>query len=299
MGLGATLLWAGGHPGGAIMWLMVGVLGPALWLGFGFVLMRVVALRSGISGEVAWRDIGRAWLGEVGASTRVFQWRQPWRSAAVQDVWPEVGKLRPGALLVHGYLCNRGFWNPWLRQMSERGFSVAAVNLEPIWAGLDEYAATLEAAYVRWEESGEPAPWLVAHSMGGLVVRAWLRSRPEPPRIAGVVTLGTPHHGTWLASWGHAINVRQMRPHSAWLRRLEEDERQGLGLGAFTPSQVLCVYSPCDSIVFPSPLAQDERWPSWCVHASGHVALAEQPEVLQRVMEQIERMEHRMPVERG
>jgi triacylglycerol esterase/lipase EstA (alpha/beta hydrolase family) len=43
-------------------------------------------------------------------------------------------------------------------------------------------------------------PVIVAHSMGGLATRAWLRAFSADARVHRVITLGTPHGGTWLGA---------------------------------------------------------------------------------------------------
>ena len=68
-------------------------------------------------------------------------------------------------------------------------------------------------------------PMLVCHSMGGLAARAWLRDA-DPARVHRIVTIGTPHRGTWLARFGRTVNGRQMRMGGEWLRKLE-GERAG------------------------------------------------------------------------
>lgn len=58
-----------------------------------------------------------AWWGEVGSAARVFFWSQPFRSHAVPDRLTYAGLPGTGIVLVHGFVCNRGIWNPWLRRL--------------------------------------------------------------------------------------------------------------------------------------------------------------------------------------
>ena len=60
---------------------------------------------------------------------------------------------------------------------------------------------------------------LVGHSMGGLVSRAYLR-RYGSARVAGLVTLGTPHRGSMLAWVLGGESVSQLRPDCQWLAAL-------------------------------------------------------------------------------
>jgi hypothetical protein len=67
--------------------------------------------------------------------------------------------------------------------------------------------------------------------------------------VHGVVTVGSPHHGTWLGRFGHAPNAQQVRWQSRWL----------LQLAAAEPAQryrrFTCFWGHCDNIVFPASTA--------------------------------------------
>ena len=58
--------------------------------------------------------------------------------------------------------------------------------------------------------------------MGGLAVRRWLAETGAAgdARIHHVVTIATPHRGTWLARWAVSRNSREMRIDSPWQRQL-------------------------------------------------------------------------------
>jgi hypothetical protein len=85
----------------------------------------------------------------------------------------------------------------------ERGYTSADTQVDIRESGrrLRELLERLQ-----FEHPGVPID-LIAHSQGGLVVRSALgdeldRLDPRTPRIAHVVTLGTPHHGANLATAG-------------------------------------------------------------------------------------------------
>lgn len=234
-------------------------------------------------GVAPWSTAGllRAMAGEWRSATAVFGWRQPWawRHQPTVATVATVSAPPRGVLLVHGYLCNRGLWRHWHRALAQRGHAVEAVNLEPVWDSIDAYVPTLEAAVTRLTAlTGQP-PLVVAHSMGGLAVRAWLRAGADNGgRVAHVVTIGTPHQGTWLARWGLGTNVGEMQLASPWLRELaaaEPPQRANL----FT-----CWHSAGDHIVFPLGTAVLPGSAARELPHVGHVALVDDPRVLADVL---------------
>jgi pimeloyl-ACP methyl ester carboxylesterase len=239
----------------------------------------------------------RAWLSELPVSAAVFGWRQPWRWRTHPDVGAPAPESAPafssspsvsavacprGVLLVHGYLCNRGLWNRWLPVLAQRGHAVVALNLEPVFGSIDEYAPLLDEAITRLTQATGRPPLVVAHSMGGLAVRAWMRAHPgADQRVVHVVTIGTPNQGTWLARWGQGRNARQMRQQSDWLQTLARAEPP-LRSQRFT-----CWHSSGDNIVFPLgtavlPGSQTRHLPD-----VGHVALVDHPEVMAHTLVQL------------
>lgn len=220
----------------------------------------------------------RAWFTEILAAPRVFLWQQPFRSQAVPDHVAPAAAGRRGIVFIHGFVCNRGYWNPWLRRLRGSGHAYAAVNLEPVFGTIDDYVPTIEAAVQRVTAASGLPPLLVCHSMGGLAARAWLRACNADARVHGVVTIGTPHHGTWLARSSPAVNGRQMRLHSAWLRQLAQDE----------PPQrcrlYTCYYSNTDNIVFPASTATLAGADNRLLPGLPHVALGSEPRLMREVL---------------
>ncbi|WP_076998509.1 alpha/beta fold hydrolase [Variovorax sp. KK3] len=207
----------------------------------------------------------RAWLAESLIAPRVFCWEQPFRSRAVPDHLPQTNGRR-GVVLIHGFLCNRGFWNPWLRALRERNNAFIAVNLEPVFGSIDHHVTTIDAAVQRVTSATGKPPILICHSMGGLAARAWLRAADGSARVHRIVTIGTPHRGTWLARFGRTANGREMRIGGEWMRRIEGKDAQSV---RFT-----CWYSNCDNIVFPISTATITGADNRLAHARGHVEMA-------------------------
>jgi len=213
------------------------------------------------------RALFKAWWGEVVTGLRVFGWRQPFRSRVWQDELAD-SRNRRGVLLVHGFVCNRGLWNPWMQRLRETGTPYVAVDLEPVFGSIDGYVATIDSAMRRLEEATAMAPVIVAHSMGGLAIRAWLRQRDAAQRVHSIVTIATPHSGTWLARFAMTENARQMRQDSRWLQALGADE------SASTRALFTCYFGHCDNIVFPAHNAMLPGANNHHVPGVAHVHLA-------------------------
>src|SRR5215217_1470464 len=105
-------------------------LGYAWILAFEFALMLIFGAE-GRGRRPTLFQIARAWWGEVLSTPQVFCWRQPWRFDAEPDWLPH--SSRPSVLLVHGFFCNRGFWNPWMVRLRAASIPHMAVSLEPMF----------------------------------------------------------------------------------------------------------------------------------------------------------------------
>jgi pimeloyl-ACP methyl ester carboxylesterase len=222
----------------------------------------------------------RAWLGEIVASLRTFFYAQIRYGA--RPLPSGAGYDRVPVLLVHGYFCNRGIWHPFARWLAERGHAVDSVNLEPVFGPIDDYVPLVEAAVERLRvRTGAERVAVVAHSMGGLAVRAFLAQHGSGA-IDAVVTLGTPHRGTWLARFGYGRNVSQMRLDSGWLRELAAREA-GQPRAPFT-----VILSHHDNIVAPQSIQTLQGARTIELTARGHVELAYDRGVWARALEAIE-----------
>lgn len=250
--------------------------GYALFLGVEFLLLAWVQQAEPIPPATAGQLL-RAWWGEVLSAPAVFCWRQPFRANAEPDNLDLVLAERRGLVFVHGFVCNRGFWNPWMKRMRQHGVPFVAVNLEPLFGSISRYADTVEIAVARLEAATGQPPVIVAHSMGGLAVRAWLQKFEADHRVHRIVTVGTPHSGTWLARYGRTVNSREMSLNSPWLT----------DLAAQSPHQrhtlFTCFYSNCDNIVFPASTATLVGADNRHVPATAHVHMAFQPAVFNEV----------------
>ena len=244
------------------------------WLGLQFVLMRRINRRDATPAAGRWALL-RAWLLEALTCTWVFGWLQPFAHRQQPDWLPPTPTGQRGVVLVHGFLCNRGVWLPWLPELRARGHAYVALTLEPAFGSVDDYVAAIDTAMRQVQAATGLPPVLVGHSMGGLAARAWLRTLAQPPaqRVHRILTLGTPHHGTWPARFSHTTNGMQVRLDSPWLQALAASE------GAAQRALFSCWYSDCDNIVYPTRSATLDGAENHLLHGLGHVHMLYAPQV--------------------
>ena len=263
-------------------WLLPGYSAQIAFAGLFFILFLYVPVlglqflavcrlnRDDPAPQASRTQLMRAWWGEAVLVPRIFIWRLPffWNQIPdeVNNAFAHRGKR--GVVFIHGFICNRGFWTPWLAHVKKHRRSFVALNLEPVFGSIEDYSGLIDQAVQRVAlDTGLP-PLVVCHSMGGLAVRAWLRHANGDHRVHHIITIGSPHHGTWLARFSLMTNGRQMHLSNDWLRQLEADEppeRYKL----FT-----CYYSNCDNIVFPASTATLAGADNRLITGTAHVALA-------------------------
>jgi triacylglycerol lipase len=226
----------------------------------------------------------RAWWRESVTGHAIFSWQQPFRAGLHADSLDDPqAKGKRAVVLVHGFFCNRGIWNAWCRRFKAEGVPYIALTLEPPLASIDDYAATIDDAVRRAADATGLPPLLVGHSMGGLAIRAWWRAQGDAAdaRVHSVITIGSPHQGTFTANMAKGLNARQMRLRSPWLAALaqtEPPERR---------ARFTCFYSHCDNISMPSSTGALPGADNRHLDGQPHVALAFAPEVIDEVLRRV------------
>lgn len=216
----------------------------------------------------------RTMLRETLAMWRMFGWLMPLPLCTRRK-----GHGTP-IVFVHGFICNAGVWQPMMRWLARRsGASMRAISLYPVLGDIDDYAAQLQRAVDDLcRRSSEPRVMLVGHSMGGLVIRRYLR-RFGGAQVARAVTIGSPHHGVFIPSKmarrGH--NLSQMKHGSAWLAELGKDE-------AATAVPLLSIWSPHDNVCAPQDTSRLAHARELVVPDEGHDTLLYTPPVWRAVL---------------
>jgi triacylglycerol lipase len=140
---------------------------------------------------------------------------------------------RPGpVLLVPGYGGGQGGLNQLaarIRQATGRAAEVLTLAGDGT-GDLVEQAGILADAVERAYAGGAPSVDVVGYSAGGVVVRLWVDREDGAHQARRVVTLGSPMHGTGLATAGGALvpdacpaACRQLAPGSTLLQELTRE----------------------------------------------------------------------------
>jgi triacylglycerol lipase len=264
--------WQSGHGGWGMAGSLFIICGYAAVLAAEFVLLGLAHGHDDPTPRATAGQRWRAWFHEVRSAPAVFCWRQPFRSHRWPNHLPARANEAPGVLFIHGFVCNRGIWNPWLQRLTTDHVAWVAVNLEPIFGSIDLYIPQIEAGIQALERSSGTAPIVVAHSMGGLALRRWWIEPGNAERIRHAITIGTPHHGTWLARFALTPNAREMRRHSDWLTKLQAREPSDRA------HRCTCFYSHCDNIVFPPATATLQGADNRHLPGVAHVQMADRQE---------------------
>jgi triacylglycerol lipase len=213
-------------------------------------------------------------------------WAMPFRTFHKRDVVHPSGLP---VLLLHGYGGNSGYWHALSKVLMRSNITHHAIELEPVLGDIDNYVPAIRVAVeALCKDSGYAGIIIVAHSMGGLAARAYMRGHGRD-RIAQLVTLGTPHHGTGIANFGAGINSSQMRwrgdaqhgTQSAWLRSLDESE------GKATRARIVSIFSHHDNIVSPQTSSRLDGARMIEYEGIGHVSLALHPLIQARILAEI------------
>ena len=232
-------------------------------------------------GPEPWGAWVQSVFGEYRAGVIIFLFRQPWTRKA-PGVLPSTGThKRVPVVLVHGYLCNHRIWDDVTPQLQAQGHDVFAVNLQPLFCSIDRYAAIVESAVqALLAHSGQQQVALVGHSMGGLAIRAWLRSHGSE-RAARVMTLGTPHVGTQVPQHFKTPNGTQMAWRSEWLGTLLGSETAAIH------RLFHIAVTPQDNIVYPQRAQVIPTVTATVFEGIGHLQMCLDPRVIGWLKEQL------------
>jgi pimeloyl-ACP methyl ester carboxylesterase len=175
-------------------------------------------------------------------------------------------------LMIHGLVDNRSIFALLRRGLRSRGFHhLTTLNYSPIVADIRVAAAHLGEEVERIvAETGYERIHIVGHSLGGLIARYYVTRLGGDERVHTLVTLGTPHAGTYVAyAWPTRL-VAQMRPDSGLIQELRKPVPE-------CRTRFIAYWSDLDQLVFPQHNAAidhpDLKARNIALHGVGHVSL--------------------------
>jgi len=195
---------------------------------------------------------------------------------------PDRERLQMPVLLVHGVLCNAGVWVRLKRHLGRNGVrGLFSLSYGPPLASIERLAEQLGRKIESMcAATGAQRVIVVAHSMGGLVARAYMR-RYGSARIARIITIGTPHHGSMMAWFLPGASLAQMRPGNGWLAALN-------GARLDPALRFVSLWSWHDSMVAPQTSSELPGAVDVAIVGVGHNALLGDAGVFALVQKEIE-----------
>jgi triacylglycerol lipase len=161
---------------------------------------------------------------------------------------PAAASAQDPILFVHGYLESSSLWKTMISRFEKDGYSKSflsaysyntsqsnKIDAEEVKSRVESLLKTTKASKVD----------IIAHSMGSLNSRWYIKFLGGESKVDDWVSLGGPNHGTETANFCFSTSCVEMRVGSTFLKELNEgDETPGtVNYGTW--------WSPCDEIINP------------------------------------------------
>jgi len=167
--------------------------------------------------------------------------------------YPQPAREETPILFIHGVFHNPSTF-AWLKQrlawLGWRNFHELSLytSLRPIAYNAELIAQAVER--IRKQFSVKQID-MIAHSMGGILARYYLRFLKGDGRVRNLVTLATPHQGTSLSRYALFSELRELSPDSKLFRRLKRS-------GPPKKTRVVAISGELDLLIKPTDHA---FWP--------------------------------------
>jgi len=195
---------------------------------------------------------------------------------------PPASPARCPVLLLHGIGCNGGVWTGMRAFLAREGVGpVYAMSYGPPLITIPATAPQIAAKVAQIErDTGATSVVMVAHSMGGLVARSYLRAY-GPSHVKRLVTIGTPYAGSMHARLMRGASLVDMRPGSPYLAALAQPTDSEKAV------PTVSIWSWHDTMVTPQDSPRLPYGDNVVIAKVAHNALISDPGVQRLVAEQI------------
>lgn len=186
---------------------------------------------------------------------------------------------KPPVILLHGLFQNRSclFWLQ--SRLRAAGYQqIISINTPP-WRDMETLTECLAKKVDELRIKLKHDKFvLVGHSMGGMIARNFVQNRGGAAYVQGIITLGTPHHGSKLAPFALSPMGKTLLPDSTFLQSFNS-----------TPwpkeTPAVSIYTRYDNIVLPAESAKMKDSRQVELDGMGHTALLFHPRSLQAVID--------------
>ncbi|MCP4498746.1 MAG: alpha/beta fold hydrolase [Deltaproteobacteria bacterium] len=177
-------------------------------------------------------------------------------------------------VFVHGLKGNRSQFFPLQAFLRVKGYDRVVAYNHSSGPSIEALAMELGDVIAREVKGGQVD--IIAHSMGGLISRFYLQNLDGERRVDRLITIGTPHHGTWASRMIPNARLAQMSPDGPFLDDLNEKPMR--------KTKVFSVGAGSDSLIVPATnaLYNDE---GKVFEGLGHTSMLLSPSVFRFVEE--------------
>jgi triacylglycerol lipase len=161
---------------------------------------------------------------------------------------PASASAQDPILFVHGYVESASLWNTMIGRFEKDGYAKSSLSAysyntsQSNKIDAEEVKSKVESLL---KSTGATKVDIIAHSMGSLNSRYYIKNLGGEAKVDDWVSLGGPNHGTETANFCFSASCTEMRVGSTFLKELNAtDETPGaVSYGTW--------WSPCDEIINP------------------------------------------------